>query len=340
MKVLHVVATDAFAGVERYLTYVAPAQVRAGLEVVVLGGEPDRMAAALEGTGVRYAPARPNPRSWARIRRTDSDVIHAHMTHAELLGVLAARGRPVVATRHFARGRGSSLLGRAAAPYIASRLALEVAISGFVADAVGGDVEVVPNAVPDAPLGAHSDPVVLVAQRLEAEKDTSTALRAWARSGLAEAGWRLVVAGQGAEHSRLARLARDLGVDSSVRIRGFVDDLPAAMAQAGVLLATAPAEPFGLAVAEAMACGLPVVAACGGAHLETVGQVTPEALFPAGDADEAAETLRGIALDEGRRRSTGAALQAYQREALGITKHVARLQEVYDAALLREPRPN
>ena len=117
------------------------------------------------------------------------------------------------------------MLGRAAARYIAPRLAGEVAISRFVADSVGGAVEIVPNAVPDAPMGPHDEPVVLVAQRLEAEKDTATALRAWARSGLAEAGWRLVVAGRGAEHTRLERLARELGIERSARIEGFVDDL-------------------------------------------------------------------------------------------------------------------
>ena len=137
MKVVHVVATTAFAGVERYLTYVAPAQVQAGLEVIVLGGDRERMAAAFDGTGVRHGAAGPGPRTWARIRRTDADLIHAHMTHAELLGVLASRGRPVVATRHFARRRGTSVLGRAAARYIAPRLAREVAISRFVADCRG-----------------------------------------------------------------------------------------------------------------------------------------------------------------------------------------------------------
>jgi glycosyltransferase involved in cell wall biosynthesis len=338
MKVVHLVTTTAFAGVERYLTYVARAQAQAGLAVVVLGGDRERMAAAFDGSGVQHHAARPGPRTWARIRRSDTDVIHAHMTHAELVAVIASHGRPVVATRHFARRRGTSVLGRAAARYIAPRLAAEVAISRFVADSVGGAVEIVPNGVPEAPMGAHAEPVVLVAQRLEAEKDTATALRAWARSGLAEAGWRLVVAGQGAEQNQLEGLARELGIDHSVRMAGFVDDLQAEMAEAAVLLATAPAEPFGLTIAEAMACGLPVVAACGGSHLETVGRVTPDALFRAGDAHGAAGVLRAVALDEDRRRAAGAALQAYQREELGLAAHVERLGEVYQAVLSRGPR--
>ena len=43
------------------------------------------------------------------------------------------------------------------------------------------------------------------------------------------------------------------------------------LASSSVVLAPAPAEPFGLSVVEAMAHGLAVVAAEGGAHTETVG---------------------------------------------------------------------
>ena len=45
------------------------------------------------------------------------------------------------------------------------------------------------------------------------------------------------------------------------------------MRAAGVLLAPRTDEAFGLSVVEAMARGLPVVAAGSGAHLETVGSV-------------------------------------------------------------------
>ena len=54
------------------------------------------------------------------------------------------------------------------------------------------------------------------------------------------------------------------------------------MRAAGVLLAPRTDEAFGLSVVEAMARGLPVVAAGSGAHLETVGSVPGAALFRAG----------------------------------------------------------
>ncbi len=62
---------------------------------------------------------------------------------------------------------------------------------------------------------------------------------------------------------------------------GHVAETDALLAGASILLAPAPREPFGLSVVEAMAHGLPVVAAGGGAHLETVGD--DGLLFPRGD---------------------------------------------------------
>lgn len=60
-------------------------------------------------------------------------------------------------------------------------------------------------------------PVVLVAQRLETEKHTDIALRAWQRSELAQSGWEIHLAGGGAQEGVLRSLAQDLAVTDSVR---------------------------------------------------------------------------------------------------------------------------
>jgi glycosyltransferase involved in cell wall biosynthesis len=216
---------------------------------------------------------------------------------------------------------------------VARRVAREIAISRFVADHIGVDSVVVPNGVPGLPLGPHDERTVLVAQRLEAEKETDVALRAWAASGLGSRGWRMIVAGRGALKDDLRGFAVELGVDQTVELAGFDDDLHATMARAGILLATAPAEPFGLTVVEAMACGLPVVAAAGGAHLETAGAAVPESLFPPGDAAAAAERLVRLADDAELRRAEGQRLRDHQRAHLSIDTHVDRLLAVYEDVL-------
>ncbi|MCD9622733.1 glycosyltransferase family 4 protein [Rhabdothermincola salaria] len=336
MRVVHVVCTDAFAGVERYVTYVAARQAELGHQVTVLGGAHLPMTAALDGAGAEWAPASTTAAAARALGSQRPDVVHAHMTAAEVAAV-ASRPRhhaPVVATVHFAQERGAGRRRARLYRLLPRFLAAQVAISAFVAERAGLDlgdprVHVVPNGVPWTQPPRPRRPVVLVAQRLEAEKDTATALRAWAASGLAEQGWHLDVVGDGAERPRLEALARSGGVEGSVRFAGFVGDVPRRLAEASIVVAPAPAEPFGLTVVEAMAAGTPVVAAAGGAHLETVGSAGVGGLFTPGSASEAATELRALADDEGRQASVGDALHQRWAEAFTIEGHVDALDAVY-----------
>ncbi len=338
LRVVHLVVTDAFAGTERYVANLAAATVRLGHAVEVIGGNRERMRANLPPE-VGVHPAADLRTATITLRRTTRpDVVHAHLTAAEVAAVAAwpGRHRPVlVSTRHIAARRGRSAPGRAAAVAVRARLDAQVAISRFVADAVDGVSEVILTGVPDADTlsDAGDRPTVLVAQRLEAEKDTSTALRAWALSGLAEEGWRLVVAGDGAESAWLQAVVLRSGLQGSVRMVGQVDDLGRRMGSAAIFLATAPAEPLGLSVVEAMARALPVVATSAGGHLETVGAVPEALVFPPGDAAAAAAALRSLAGDPVRRRAYGAALQAHQRRHLSLEPFAGLMVELYRRVL-------
>lgn len=347
--VVHVVCTDAFAGVERYVTTLARTQDARGLRVRVLGGAADRMPAELAGSGVAWAPA-PTPWRAATALRAHrgTRLVHAHMTAAELAAVAVGRA-PVVATRHFADRRGSSPVGRAIGRYVTPRLAAQVAISAFVAARVEGPstvvhpgVPVVPHPTP--PAGARL-PVVLMAQRLEAEKRTDLGLRMWAASGLADDGWELLVAGTGALRPGLEELAADLGITASCRFLGPRSDVDALLSTAAIFLAPRPDEPYGLSVVEAMAHGTPVVAGRGGGHDETVGAADGAVLVPADDPAAAGAALALLARDRERRAAYGAELRAVQAELFGLDTHADAIDAVYrsvlgapDAAPAPEPR--
>jgi glycosyltransferase involved in cell wall biosynthesis len=333
--VVHVVCTDAFAGVERYVSTLARTQDARGLRVQVLGGSAARMPAELAGSGVRWAPAPTPVRAAAALRRLDTRLVHAHMTAAELAAAVAARA-PVVATRHFAATRGSSGLGRAVGRFVSPRLAAQVAISAFVADRVEGPSTVVhPGvpAVPRDPAAPARRPVVLMAQRLEAEKRTDVGLRVWAASGLAGAGWELLVAGTGALRPDLEALAVDLGVAGSVRFLGARSDVDALLASASVFLAPRGDEPYGLSVVEAMAHGTPVVAGRGGGHSETVGVVDGAVLVPEEDVEVAGAALSRLALDPERRAAYGEELRALQQRRFGLETHADGIGAVYASVL-------
>lgn len=333
---VHVVATRNFAGVERYVTYVAPGLVQRGWRVTVVGGDPERMGRALAGSGVELEPftGRAALVRWLRRRAASAAIVHAHMTAAEFAVVraLGDSGPRLVATRHFAQPRGSSWVARLATRNVSRRLAAQIAISQFVADRVGEPTTVIANGVPDLPMGAHDRKVVLLAQRLEAEKHTAVALRAWAMCGLAAEGWRLHIAGDGAQREQLTVQAADLGVADSVTFLGMVERPQELMGSAAIFVATAPGEPFGLSVAEAMSTGASVIAADAGGHTELLAEGAG-VLVPPKDAEALAQALVVAAAAGTDRVAMGAAAQRRQRERFSLEAHVRALDELYRSLL-------
>lgn len=332
---MHVVCTDNFAGAERSVVLSSRAIADRGHRVTVIGGEAATMRRLLEGSGVDWRPGATIPagiRALASVGR--ADIVHAHMTAAELAAVAARpfhRGRLVV-TRHFAQHRGLSPVGHLAAAVVNHTQRTEIAISAFVAERLECPSTIVHHGIEDRPAVVGDGRTVVVVQRLEAEKHTGVAIRAWKASGLGGEGWRLQIAGDGAERAALQALATGEGVRSSVDFLGRVDDVDALRAGAALQLATPPTEHFGLSVLEAMAVGLPVIAADGGAHRELLGD-EDAALFAVGSVGAAAAVLRALALDPVARQGLGQRLQARQRERFSLAAHGEALERVYRSAV-------
>ncbi len=322
MRILHAIRSGAFAGVERHVATLAAAQARLGHDVAVVGGDLVEMRRAM-AEGVPLYEARTTLAVAAGVQRLHHtfapDVVHAHMTAAEIgAGIgLGLHATPLVATLHFARPRGANPVNATVARFAARRLRGQIAVSKYVAAHSDGDSTVIYPGVPlDAtpPDPAERSSIVLVAQRLESEKSTDLAVAAFARSGLAAEGWRLDIAGDGAQRAPLRALVTDVGITEGVRFLGHRSDLPELMRRSGILLAPCQVEGVGLTVLEAMAVGLPVIAAGAGGHLETVGQARQAAFFAPGDAGEAAEELRRLAGDPKTRAAYGQELLTIQQE--------------------------
>jgi glycosyltransferase involved in cell wall biosynthesis len=138
------------------------------------------------------------------------------------------------------------------------------------------------------PVAATGGAYALVVARLSPEKGVHVAIDACRSAGIP-----LVVAGDGPERATLIQRARD----SDVRFVGHVDDEQLAQLRAQAAIALAPslsAETFGLAVAEAMAAGLPVAASRVGALPELLDA---DALVAPGDADALASAIARLAGD-------------------------------------------
>lgn len=338
LHVVHVVCSEAFAGVERYVLQSALALQETGCRVTVVGGGSDTMGAALRARGIAWYRGSTMRTAFSALRRIpDADVILTHMTLADLAGVAAgALGHvPVVSARHFAARRGGNPVNRVLASVAGKRVSAQLAISQFVAENIEGESVIVHTGVTDAPHidDASRQRIVLAMQRLEPEKQTDVAVRAWAAAHRAD-GWRLVIAGDGSEREALCALAAELGVADSVEFVGFQNDVGEWLRRASVLIAPTPREGLGLTVLEAMSYGLPVVAAGAGGHLESVGGVPDAALFPAGDVDTAARLLDELIADPRRRSDYGSSLRARQSEAFGVPAQTAATRALLESVAL------
>jgi len=100
--------------------------------------------------------------------------------------------------------------------------------------------------------------VLFSALRLLPRKNVEGALEEFAR---ATGSWQWIIAGDGPSKEQITRSVLDLGLSERVRMVGNVsyDDLPAWYRKADVYLQPSKSEPWGLAVNEAMAAGLPVI---------------------------------------------------------------------------------
>ncbi len=319
------VRSDSFAGVERYVCLVAPRLAARGCEVAVVGGDPAQMRQVSDG--VQWRPASTTWQVAVELKRLGRlDVVHAHMTAAEVAATITKplhRAR-LVSTLHFATPRGSGSTRVLLMP-LGWLINEQIAISKFVATMVTSN-RILPNGVEAADAGPRArDRQVLVMQRLEDEKHTDVALRAWSACTLRNSGWRLAIAGRGSKLRELRQLSADLGLSESVEWLGFVDDPTQLLAQTGVLLAPAPDEPFGLTVVEAMARATPVIAADGGAHRETVG--VDGWLFPPGNVAAFARLLDDI---ENRDLAAyGDYLRSRQLRLFDIEAHTDQLLNIY-----------
>ncbi|MGA7147717.1 MAG: glycosyltransferase, partial [Microbacterium sp.] len=126
-----------------------------------------------------------------------------------------------------------------------------------------GTFHVVPSTIDlgDEPPGAASRDgrTVVMLNRLADQKRVDLAVRAWARVAEAMPAARLDVYGEGPLRAELEGLIEELGLSGSVRLCGPTDQRDAVFDRAALFLVSTAFEGQGLAIAEALARGLPVV---------------------------------------------------------------------------------
>jgi glycosyltransferase involved in cell wall biosynthesis len=268
-------------GSERHLLTLLPALAERDVDVVFVGlddpaWDPADFYDALRVPAVRIpAPRDLDPALLVRtVRALDADVVHTHLVHADVYGGVAAKLRRarLVSSKHNDdpfRAGAFRYVERALARAADRIVTISDSLRRFTVERVGvpaAKVQTIHYGLdePPAPWGENpADPVpndarvVLSVSRLTEQKGLDVALRAFATL---PADTFFVGLGEGPARGALEELARELGVEHRVHLPGRVPDVAAWLRRAAVYVQPARWEGFGLAVLEAMVCGLPVVA--------------------------------------------------------------------------------
>jgi glycosyltransferase involved in cell wall biosynthesis len=362
LRVVLALESSGPGGAENVVVRLARALRERGDEPIVATMKPGWMTERAEALGIPVwiVPQRPGfDYAWvlrfARdLRRARVDVLHSHEFAMNTFGSAAAllARVPAVSTIHgrnwvageARRGLAYRALRRLGVPIVA----VSEDLAGFLALGLAvprAKLEMIHNGIPlpsepraderartraaaRAALGIPDDRSLVVAVgNLYPVKDHATLVRALAQLTRA----RVAIAGRGDEEEPLRRLAAEFGVADRLHLLGLRDDVATVFAAGDVFVQPSRSEGLPLAVLEAMAHGLPVVASRVGGIPEAVDEGKSGFLVPPGDPDALAAALARV-LDAGDR---GAALGQAARERAVAEFSVERMAERYRALYLR-----
>ena len=142
----------------------------------------------------------------------------------------------------------------------------------------------------------------------------------------------LVMVGDGPDRGAAEEEARTLGVRADVRFVGKIDAVAPLLAAADVYVFPSESESFGLSALEALASGVPVVAARVGGLPDVVRDGVTGALLPLGDVDGMADAVVRF-LDPSRWASASRAAQDDAHARFATADVVARYERLYAEAL-------
>lgn len=169
---------------------------------------------------------------------------------------------------------------------------------------------------------------VVTVANLEPWKGVDLVVDACARATVAR-GIVLDVFGDGTERAALERSAARQGVDA--HFHGHVPDIRQRLSAADLFVLASRAENLPISILEAMAGGLPVVAARVGGVAELVEDAVTGRVVPPDDAAALAGAISDLADDPGRRAAMGRAGLDRVRAQFSASGAAARTLELYGA---------
>jgi len=365
IKILHLTSTPSgIGGVERLLLDMAPHYNRDRFciahcnlfdETGGTGAFPTGLRATglpvFEIAGLRWHDLPRMVRQLRRlVRQEEIDVLHLHMVHATIIGGLAAflpTRAKVVVSKHYLYSMLSRTALRVVDRFFTNRADAVAAVSKAVADdlerhgiAAGRD-RVIHNGIDlDAFDGrsskpasvdlSESAPLLASFGNLHPRKGHEYAVMAMPDILREHPTARLMLVGEGPRHAYLEALAKSLGIQASIMMRGFEPNVPALMLSVDVCVHPSLDEPFGIALLEAMAAGKPVVATSVDGIPEIIEHGANGLLVPPRDPKAIADAVLALLRNEPFRERTGAAGRARVEREFTIQETVRSYEALYE----------
>jgi glycosyltransferase involved in cell wall biosynthesis len=282
------------------------------------------------------------------LRRFSPDVVVSRGVSGLYVGQLVSRLRHArhVYNEHRQVGLVLSRRREAMTSLLARRLDLVVVVSAEQAGAwqrrnfPAARIRVIANGVEPAPPPASraqlreelqipaAAVVALLVARLRPEKRVPEFVRAVQRARESSPQLIGLIAGDGPDRPAVTAA---LAGDPTIRLLGHRDDVPRLLQAADVFVLTSDFEALPMAILEAIAAGLPVLATRVGSVADVVLDGYTGRLVAAGDWDALARGLTELAGDADLRRRMGSAAASLHRERWQASAMIDRYAEVLAA---------
>ena len=321
MHVVHIIYYLDIGGGEVFLRAIVRALAARGVaQHVFTVGPRGRLAAEIEASGIQVVAFNKSSRVGltttmrmaAALRQLGPDLVQTHGEAGVFWGVPAARlsGTRIVSLIYQTREEGAlktfvtrAMLRLTEQVIAGSNAAAEFTRHRFrvARDAVrtiycGIEAASIPER--QTPVGRSAEaPVLVTVGRLVAPKGHRVLIQAFAILRRHYASARLVIVGDGPERQALERQVSDLGVETAVTFAGTVYPTTAVLARADVFVFPSLNEPQGLALLEAYAARVPVVASRTGGIPEMLEHEVDGLLVDPGDVCGLAAAVRRMVED-------------------------------------------
>jgi len=178
--------------------------------------------------------------------------------------------------------------------------------------------------------GFHGDDVLIVSvARLDPQKDPLGLIQAFAHGLGRDSRCHLLLAGSGYLENAARACAERCGVSGRVHLLGVCSDVPDLLSAADFFALASRWEGSPLAVMEAMAARLPVVATAVGEVPELVATGVSGLLVPPGSIEMMGEALASLAHDGERRRAMGEAA-GVRAAGFGVEAMVQAYEDLFE----------